>query len=40
MESYRPTNEQLTGNGERLGVAYRLANGEVVYVPDTSAPAK
>jgi len=40
MESYRPTNEKLTGNGERLGVAYRLANGEVVYVPDTSAPPK
>jgi hypothetical protein len=40
MESYRPTNEKLSGNGERLGVAYRLANGEVVYVPDTSAPAK
>lgn len=34
IDRYRPTNEQLTGSGERLGTAYRLANGEVVYVPD------
>jgi hypothetical protein len=40
IDNYRPTNEKLTGNGERLGVAYRLANGEVVYVPDPSQPSK
>ncbi|MCC7153701.1 MAG: DUF2149 domain-containing protein [Bryobacterales bacterium] len=34
IERYRPTNEKLSGNGERLGTAYRLASGEVVYVPD------
>lgn len=41
IDHYRPTNEKLTGQGERLGTAYRLANGEVVYVPDapTSQPA-
>lgn len=33
LEHYRVSQEQLTGQGSRLGVAYRLANGEVVYVP-------
>lgn len=36
VERYRATTEQLSGQGERLGTAYRLASGEVVYVPDTS----
>lgn len=31
---FRPTQSPLTGNGMRLGVAYQLGNGEVVYVPD------
>lgn len=41
IEHYRQTREQLTGDGQRLGVAYRLANGDVVYVPETppSSPA-
>ena len=40
IERYRATSEQLTGQGERLGTAYRLASGEVVYVPEKpSAPA-
>lgn len=30
---------KLTGNGDRLGVAYRLPDGKVVYVPETDAPA-
>jgi hypothetical protein len=34
---YRPTNAPLTGAGTRLGTAYQLANGEVVYVPDEGA---
>ena len=34
IEHYRPTQEKLTGSGQRLGTAYRLANGEVVYVPE------
>lgn len=33
---YRPSDTPMTGDGTRLGVAYRLANGEIVYVPDTS----
>ncbi len=40
IEHYRPTQEKMTGEGQRLGTAYRLANGEVVYVPETTAPAK
>ena len=39
IDHYRPTNEKLTGQGERLGTAYRLANGEVVYVPDAPQAA-
>ncbi|MEQ1602519.1 MAG: DUF2149 domain-containing protein [Methylophilaceae bacterium] len=27
------TNKKLSGEGERLGTAYRLADGRVVYVP-------
>jgi len=39
LEHYRPTADKLSGTGERLGVAYRLDSGDVVYVPDTaSAP--
>lgn len=28
------TDQTLSGQGTRLGTAYRLANGQVVYVPD------
>lgn len=34
IEHYRPTQDKMTGEGQRLGTAYRLANGEVVYVPE------
>lgn len=34
LEQFRVSHEQLTGEGQRLGTAYRLKNGEVVYVPD------
>lgn len=34
IEAYRVTGETLTGDGERLGTAYRLANGQIIYVPD------
>jgi hypothetical protein len=34
IEAYRVTGEQLAGDGERLGTAYRLANGQIIYVPD------
>ena len=30
----RATGETASGEGERLGTAYRLPSGEVVYVPD------
>jgi hypothetical protein len=38
IEAYRVTGEQLEGDGERLGTAYRLANGQIIYVPDAEAP--
>jgi len=34
LEHFRMSVEKLTGEGKRLGTAYRLKNGEVVYVPD------
>ena len=34
IEAYELTGETLSGNGERLGTAYRMADGRVVYVPD------
>jgi hypothetical protein len=37
IEAYRVTGEQLAGDGERLGTAYRLANGQIIYVPDGGA---
>ena len=30
------TDKSLSGRGTRLGTAYRLANGQVVYVPEGS----
>jgi hypothetical protein len=39
IEHYRPTQEKMTGEGMRLGTAYRLSNGEVVYIPDSPAAA-
>lgn len=33
------TDTTLSGEGTRLGVAYRLANGQVVYVPGEEPPA-
>jgi hypothetical protein len=32
------TDRSMSGEGTRLGTAYRLANGQVVYVPDGEAP--
>ena len=40
MERYRSTDETLGGRGTRLGTAYKLANGDIVYVPEApQAPA-
>ena len=35
LEKFRISKEQAGGEGERLGICYRLPNGEVIYVPDT-----
>jgi len=34
IEAYEMTGETTSGDGERLGTAYRLANGQIIYVPD------
>jgi len=34
------TDKTLSGKGTRLGTAYRLANGQVVYVPDEDTKPK
>ena len=36
ITAYKVTGQQSTGNGERLGTAYRLANGQVIYVPEAA----
>lgn len=36
----RVTDRQLSGQGERLGTAYRLPDGQVVYVPEQDGTAK
>ncbi|BBE34772.1 DUF2149 domain-containing protein [Sphingosinicella microcystinivorans] len=33
------SDRKLSGNGDRLGVAYRLPDGKVVYVPEAEAAA-
>lgn len=40
ITAYKVTGQTGTGDGERLGSAYRLANGQVIYVPDTEEGAK
>ena len=32
------TDKTLSGSGTRLGVAYRLPDGQMVYVPEEAAP--
>jgi len=34
LEHFRPADGRSKGEGVRLGVAYRLASGQVIYVPD------
>lgn len=34
--SHKVSAENLSGNGVRLGTAYRLENGQVIYVPDST----
>ncbi len=35
ITAYKLTGDTGQGDGTRLGTAYRLANGQVIYVPDT-----
>ena len=39
LDRFTVGDDRLTGAGERLGTAYRLQSGEVVYVPDGPTPA-
>ena len=34
ITAYKQSGETTSGNGERLGTAYRLANGQIIYVPE------
>jgi hypothetical protein len=34
ITAYRVSDVTATGNGERLGTAYRLADGQIIYVPE------
>lgn len=36
IERFRASSETRGGDGERLGTAYRLKSGEVIYVPETA----
>lgn len=40
IERFRASPESLGGDGERLGTAYRLKSGEVIYVPEKKMPGK
>jgi hypothetical protein len=41
IEAYKVTGKTLSGDGERLGTAYRLSNGQVIYVPEgKDAPSR
>lgn len=41
ITAYKVTGETMEGDGERLGVAYRLANGQIIYVPEgEDAPSR
>jgi len=40
IKAYKLSGSTGKGNGVRLGSAYRLANGQIIYVPDTSGNAK
>jgi len=34
LDHYKTSDDQLGGEGEKLGIAYRLKSGEVIYVPE------
>jgi len=40
ITAYKVSGETMEGNGERLGTAYRLANGQIIYVPERDDAAR
>lgn len=38
IEAIKVTKDKAKGQGQRLGVAYRLKNGSMVYVPEKENP--
>jgi hypothetical protein len=34
ITAYKVTGKTMEGQGERLGTAYRLTNGQIIYVPE------
>ena len=36
LEKYEMTSDSIGGEGEKLGICYRLKNGEVVYIPEVA----
>lgn len=40
IERYKASGETGEGKGQRIGVAYQLDSGEVIYVPDSTASEK
>jgi hypothetical protein len=38
ITAYKLSGQTGTGNGERLGSAYRLASGQIIYIPDPANP--
>ena len=34
ITAYKVTGKTMQGEGERLGTAYRLKNGQIIYVPE------
>src|SRR3569832_1611686 len=40
IDAYKETGQTAQGDGEKLGTAYKLANGEIIYVPEESGAPK
>lgn len=38
ITAYKVSGKTAQGDGERLGTAYRLANGQIIYVPEDPQP--
>ena len=40
LDRYRIGDRQIGGEGQRLGIAYQLQSGEVIYIPDQRRTAQ